>query len=67
MARVTGEGPHGHVYEEDFTGVIVAGWCLGDQPWKRDANPVADDKAHIVLGQHTDCPHHGSHEPIKLH
>ena len=46
-------------------GVVVGGWCLGEQPWRPDANPVPDDRAHIVLGQHTDCPHPGSHEPIK--
>jgi hypothetical protein len=68
MARVTGQGPHGHVYEQDDFGTIVAGWCLGDheQAWEPDANPVPDERAHIVLGEHTDCPHHGRHEPIKL-
>jgi hypothetical protein len=67
MARVTGDGSHGHVYEEDELRVIVAGWCLGDQPWRPDASPVPDDRAHVVMGAHTDCPHPGRHEPIKLH
>lgn len=48
-------------------GIVVAGWCLGDQPWEPDASPVPDERAHIVMGEHTDCPHPGSHEPIKLH
>ena len=39
MAKVTGEGAHGHVYQEDDTGVIVAGWCLGDQPWRPESSP----------------------------
>ena len=67
MARVTGEGRHGHVYQEDDLGVVVAGWCLGDQPWQPDANPVPDERAHVVIGEHTDCPHPGRHEPIQLH
>jgi hypothetical protein len=66
MARVTGEGPHSHVYEEDEFGTIVAGWCLGDRPWEPSAVPVPADRAHVVLGQHTDCPHHGDHDPVKL-
>ncbi len=66
MARVTGEGQHGHVYEEDDMGVIVAAWCLGDKPWSPDANPVPDERAFIVFGEHEECPHPGSHEPVKL-
>ena len=66
MARVTGEGEHGHVYEEDDMGVIVAGWCLGDRPWRSDSNPVPDERAHVVLSREPDCPHAGRHDPIKI-
>ena len=66
MAKVTGEGEHGHVYEESDTGVIVAGWCLGDQPWRSESSPVPDERAYVILSHDPDCPYPGRHDPIKI-
>jgi hypothetical protein len=66
VARVTGHGPHGHLYEQDDTGVVVASWRPGDRPWEPGANPVADERAHVVPGERTDCPDPGSHPPVEL-
>ena len=47
-------------------GVIVAGWCRSDQPWRPDSNPVPDERAHVVLSREPDCRHTGQHDPIKI-
>jgi hypothetical protein len=61
------DATHGHLYEENASGEIVRGWCLGDEPWRAGyPYPLADDEGHLIMGRHADCEHPGQHDPVKI-